>query len=126
MYYALKFSQETKNRLLKVFNTFFDIDDDWKVYCDHITLIHSSHKEWYTASKLLYNFKGHSVQFSLTRVGYNDNVIAFEVDILTANEHSHITIACKNGHKPVESNQISRWERLYCAEQFSGILTLCD
>ena len=130
MYYALKFSQETKNRLLKVFNTFFDLDDNWKIYCDHITLIHSSHKEWETASKLLYNFIGHSVQFNLISIGYNDNVIAnviaFEVNILTANEHSHITMACKNGHKPVESNQINKWEKLYCAEEFSGILTLCD
>ena len=126
MYYALKFSQETKNRLLKVFNTFFDLDDDWKMYCDHITLIHSSHKEWVTASKLLCNFSGHNVQFSLVSIGYNDNVIAFGVSTLTANEHSHITIACKNGHKPVESNKISKWEKLYCAETFQGILTLCD
>lgn len=126
MYYALKFSQETKNRLLKVFNAFFDLDDDWKMYCDHITLIHSSHKEWMTASKLLCNFSGHSVQFNLVSIGYNDNVIAFGVSTPTTNEHSHITIACKNGHKPVESNQISEWEKLYCAEEFSGILTLCD
>ena len=126
MYFAIKFSQETKNRLLKVFNTFFDLNDSWKVYCDHITLIHSSHKEWETASKLLYNFSGHSVQFNIISIGYNDNVMAFEVNLLTTNEYSHITIACKNGHKPVESNEISKWEKLYCAENFSGFLTLCD
>lgn len=126
MYYALKFSQETKNRLMKVFKAFFDIDDDWKVYCDHITLIHSSHKDWATASKLLYNFSGHSVQFNIVGVGYNDYVIAFEVRTFTTNKHSHITIACKEGHKPVESNDIEIWDRLYCAEEFSGILTLCD
>lgn len=126
MYYAIKFSQEIKNRLLKVFNTFFDLDDNWKVYCDHITLIHSSHKDWVTASKLLCNFSGYKVQFSLINIGYNDNVIAFGVSTLTANEHSHITIACRDEHKPVESNQISEWERLYCAETFEGTLTLCD
>ena len=126
MYYALKFSQETKNRLMKVFNTFFNIDDDWEVYCDHITLIHSSHKEWITASKLLCNFSGHKVQFELTAIGYSDNVIAFGVSTLTANEHSHITIACEMGHKPVEANQITKWEKLYCAETFEGILMLCD
>lgn len=126
MYYAIKFSQEIKNRLLKVFNTFFDLDDDWKIYCDHITLIHSSHKDWETASKLLCNFSGHSIQFNLVGIGYSDNVIAFEVNIPTANEYSHITVACKNGHKPVESNEIDRWEKLYCAEDFSGFLTLCD
>lgn len=126
MYYAIKFSQEIKNRLLKVFNTFFDLDDSWKVYCDHITLIHSSHKDWVTASKLLCNFSGHSIQFNIVSIGYNDNVIAFEVNIPTANEHSHITIACKNGHRPVESNKIRKWEKLYCAENFSGFLMLCD
>lgn len=126
MYYAIKFSQEIKNRLMKVYNTFFDTYDDWEIYCDHITLIHSSHKEWITASKLLCNFMGHKVQFRLTSVGYNDNVIAFEVDTMTANEHSHITMACKVEHKPVESNEITRWERLYCVETFEGILMLCD
>ena len=126
MYYAIKFSQETKNRLMKVFQTFFDLDDDWEVYCDHITLIHSSNKDWLTAGKLLCNFSGHKIQFGLTSIGYNDNVIAFGVSTLTANEHSHITITCKVGHKPVESNKITKWEKLYCAETFEGILLLCD
>lgn len=96
------------------------------MYCDHITLIHSSHKDWVTASKLLCNFSGYKVQFSLINIGYNDNVIAFRVSTLTANEHSHITIACRDEHKPVESNEITKWERLYCAETFEGTLTLCD
>lgn len=126
MYYAIKFSQEMKNRLMKVYNAFFDLDDDWEMYCDHITLIHSTSKDWYTASKLLYNFSGHKVQFRLTSVGYNDNVIAFGVDTMTANEHSHITMACKKGHKPFESNEISNWERLYWAKTFEGTLTLCN
>lgn len=126
MYYAIKFSEETKNRLLKVFHTFFDLDDDWKIYCNHITLIHSSHKDWFTASKLLCNFSGHAIQFNIVSVGYNNNVIAFGVNTHTANEYSHITIACKNGHKPVESNEISKWEKLYCVETFEGRLTLCN
>lgn len=126
MYYALKFSQETKNRLLKVFQTFFEIDDDWEVHCDHITLIHSSHRDWLIASKLLCNFSGHKVQFSLTSIGYSDNVIAFGVSTLTTNENSHITMACKKVHRPVEANQITKWEKLYCAETFEGVLMLCD
>lgn len=126
MYYAIKFSEEIKNRLLKVFNEFFGLDDNWEIYCDHITLIHSASKDWFIASKLLLNFCGHKVQFRLTSVGYNNNVIAFGVSTLTVNEHSHITMACKKGHKPVESNKITKWEKLYCVETFEGTLTLCD
>ena len=126
MYYGLKFTKETKAKIMKVFNTFFDLDNDWTVYCDHITIIHSSHKDWYTASKLLYNFGGHKVLFRIVGVGYNDNVMALQVTTMTANETSHITIATRDGHKPVESNEIKNWYGLYCAEEFEGYLELCD
>ena len=57
---------------------------------------------------------------------HNDNVMALQVTTMTANETSHITIATRDGHKPVESNEIKNWYGLYCAEEFEGYLELCD
>ena len=125
MYYALNLTKETQNKLWKVFYTFFDqLNNDWVTYMDHITLIHSSHPAWEVTSRILHNFEGHKCEFYLTSVGISEVAIAFGVDIDTANQHSHITIAMKGGHFPVEANEIAQWDRLYCDETFEGYLTL--
>ena len=124
MYYALELSKEMQTRVMNVFRRFFEIPEEWKVYCDHITLIHSSHKDWKTASKLLRNFIGTNVQFAILRVGISYCAMAFEVDTLSVNEHSHITICVAPDHKPVESNNITDWEKLYCDECFTGKLVI--
>lgn len=126
MYYAVKISEETKQKILRVFTQFFDIPEGWKVYCDHITLIHSSHKDWDTGRRLLTNFERCLVTFYVTSIGRSENAYALGVALVSMNEVSHITIACKEGHKPVESNEIKVWEKLYCPEKFNGALTLCD
>lgn len=124
MYFALELSKETQSKIWAVFNTFFTVPDRWNMYCNHITLIHSSHEDWITASKLLINFIGHELDFSIKRVGISDTVLAFEVDVKSVNEHSHITMCVAPDHKPVEANDIKNWERLYCAETFCGTLKL--
>lgn len=126
MYYCIELSRETQNKILKVFNEFFAVPMDWKVYCDHITLIHSSNKDWRTVSKILMNFIGHKVSFKLNGIGYNDSVMALAVSTYTANDYSHITICVAPNHKPAESNDIKKWEMLYCAEEFEGVVKLKD
>lgn len=124
MYYSINFTPETQNNLWRVYNTFFtELGKEWVKYMDHITLIHSSNPAWETTAKILSNFEHKECGFKLIGIGYSDNAIAFKVNIKTANEVSHITIAVKGGHKPVESNQITTWENLYCNEEFSGIIT---
>lgn len=130
MYWGLTFTDEAKGKLRAIYAQFFNecvlSQDDWVMYADHITLIHSSHPEWNTACKLLRNFQGHRIEVKLISIGISDDVIAFGVDTKTTNEHSHITMACKKGHKPVESNDIVHWEKLYCTTTLTGMLELRD
>lgn len=126
MYWAIQLSQEMKNKVMKVFYKFFEFPMDWTPHCDHITIIHSSHKDWATASQLLLNFEGQPVKFTINGVGISLSAMALRVSTYTANKVSHITIATAPGVKPVESNNIENWEKLYCTEEFEGRLTLKD
>lgn len=126
MYWAIQLSAEMQNRVMKVFFKFFEFPKGWELHCDHITIIHSSHKDWMTASKLLLNFKGQTVKFTINGISISESAMAFRVDTYTANIVSHITLVTAPGAKPVESNNIKNWERLYCTEEFEGRLTLKD
>lgn len=123
MYCCIKLSKEMQERVMNVFNAFFTIPEGWTKHCDHITLIHSSNEHWITTSKIICNFKGKSLDFRIVGVGYNENVMALEVDTFTANRMSHITICTAPNHKPVEANTIEHWDRLYCKDIFSGVIT---
>lgn len=123
MYWCLALSEETKNKLLKIAKTFDLIPEGWNIYADHITLIHSSSKNFELAHKLLSNFEGHGVMFHLLGAGISDKAVAFRVNTVTANKVSHITIATAPDANPVESNYIEKWDRLYCDEEFYGTLT---
>ena len=124
MYWCIKLSEEIQHRVMKVFNTFFTVPAGWTKHCDHITLIHSSNEHWFAVTGLISNFLGKSIDFNIIGVGHDKNVMALEVSAHTANERAHITICTAPGHKPVESNDIKNWEKLYCADKFSGIITL--
>lgn len=126
MYYGLMLSKETQNALWRVFNTFFTLPEDWSKKMDHITLIHCTNKYWNPVSKMLHNFEGHNINFSVLGIGFSENAVAFKVSTETANEISHITIAVAPGHSPKESNDIETWERLYCSEEFTGSVELYE
>ena len=124
MYFGLKLTKETTRQLLDVFYTFFDAMEGWTIHCDHITLIHESNPAWKAVAPILTNYIGRVVKFKVNGIGYNDNVIAFRVTVGTANKVSHITIATAPDHKPVESDNITKWEMLYCDEEFEGTTAL--
>lgn len=124
MYWCLQLSKETQNKLLRIAKTFDLIPEGWTVHADHITLIHSSNKNFELAHKLLLNFEDHSVMFHLLGVGISDRAVAFNVNTGTANAISHITIATAPDANPVESNYIEKWDRIYCDEEFYGTLKL--
>ena len=124
MYYAISLSPETQAKLWRIYNTFFiELGKGWVKHMDHITLIHSSNPAWETTAKILSNFEHKECSFKLIGIGYSDNAIAFRVNTQTANEVSHITVAVKEEHKPVESNQITTWEKIYCNEELTGTIT---
>ena len=111
-------------RVMNVFNAFFTIPEGWTKHCDHITLVHSSYTAWYPISEVLENFVGHSLEFRITGVGLGDNVMALRVNTYSTNKTSHITICTAPYHKPAEANNIEKWEKLYCANIFTGTLSL--
>lgn len=124
MYWAIELSQETSNRIQKLIALVVNIPQEWIVYCDHITVAHSKQltSGWKEIDNILSNFEGHSVMFKITSIAQNENVIAIGVSVKTLNEHSHITIACAPGHKPVESNNLTNWTPVLCFEDFTGRL----
>ena len=129
MYWGILFSEEMRGRLKAIYKRFFSDtfnEEEWVMYGHHVTLIHSSHKSWKSVSQVLQNFEGCRVDVHLVSIGISENVIAFGVDTNTMNKHSHITIACRKGHKPVESNDIKKWERLYTDVYITGMLKLMD
>ena len=40
----------------------------------------------------------------------------------SVNQVPHITLACAKGHKPVESNSITKWQRLEVFHSLSGVV----
>ena len=125
MYWALELSKETSNRIKNLIALTVCIPEEWIVYCDHITMAHSKQLtalKWEEIDNIMSNFEGHSVYFKITNLAQNENVIAVGVSVKTLNEHSHITIACAPGHKPVESNYLTEWTPVLCFEEFEGRL----
>lgn len=127
MYYAVKLDEETRQRILERAKLLCPIPDGWKIYCDHITMCHSSHKDWPKWDKVLHRHLGTEMVFRITGYGKSDYAIALSVDLYTANLVSHITIACAPGAKPVQSNGIKNWvvPNLDLIQPFTGTLELC-
>jgi len=128
MYWAIKFSEETKNKILKLLeNCQIEIPSDWKVYCDHITLVHQAsvdQKTWEMVDTILHNFENDMAYFRITGFARNAKVMAVSVSAGTLNKVSHITIAVAPGHKPVESNDLENWEKVWHAYAYGGRVNL--
>ena len=128
MYYAVKFDEHTRERLLEIAESLCPIPDDWKIYCDHITMCHSSNEKWGRWKPFLDKHLGETFMFRITGYGKSDNAFALTVDFTTANPVSHITIACAPGAKPVQSNDIDNWtypEGYDFIQPFIGTIELC-
>lgn len=128
MYYALKFDEHTRERLLEIAESLCPIPDDWKIYCDHVTMCHSSNDKWDRWKPFLDKLLGETFMFRITGYGKSDNAFAFTVNFTTANPVSHITIACAPGAKPVQSNDIKDWhylEEYDFIEPHIGTIELC-
>ena len=107
MYYGIFLEPVVKDILIKRYKSL--IPADWTVYADHITLVHKVDKNYDVLAKMLDNFIWQKMAFNIIGFGISENAVALLVDINTQNKHSHITLAVKPGHKPVESNLIENW-----------------
>lgn len=99
------------DNLLEYAKEYVPIPDDWKVYCDHMTIIYNDGSE--NAMKWGNNCEpmvGNMVHLIVTHIGVSDRAIAVKVSGFTSNNaNPHITVAVAPGAKPVESNQIQNW-----------------
>ena len=80
MYYAVKFDEETRDRLLERANLLCSIPHDWKIYCDHVTMCHSSNKNWDKWNDLLKKYIGTMFVFRITGYGKSNDASALMVD----------------------------------------------
>ena len=81
-----------------------------KIYCDHMTLVfNDGSKEAQKFADGVEPFLGDFASLRSTAIGISDRAIALEVDYITNNKHSHITVAIVPDGKPVESNDIEEW-----------------
>lgn len=109
-YYGVFLLNSEKERLLTMFWDILSLPylEGWRIYADHCTLLHRTHKNQYIKKYLDMALK-RPIQFNVIGFGVSENVIAVMVDLPSENETSHITLAVKEGHKPVESNDIEDW-----------------
>ena len=122
IYYGIFFSVKTKRAILnyakywiyKKFNN--DIPDDWKIYCDHMTLVFNDGSiEAQEDADFYENFGlGQTEGLMITDIGISDKAIAFKVSWYgkIANRIPHITVAVAPDAKPVDSNDIENWYNL--------------
>ena len=115
IYYGVFFSDNTKRAIYNYVSKFlsengYSISEDWKKYCDHMTLVfnyHNDHTE--TLAQFYEMFLGDTVSLRSTSVGISERAIALGIDYITDNKHSHVTVAIHPDAKPVESNDITNW-----------------
>ena len=111
IYYGVFFSNTTREFLIRKAKELIDIQENWTLYGDHMTIVFNDGSERkQEVANALDNVLGYEQQLRITSIGISDEAIAFEVNNYeTQNEHSHITIAVAHGSKPVKSNEIKTW-----------------
>lgn len=120
IYYGIFFSDKTKHAILEhakhwIYEKFNnEIPDDWKIYCDHVTLVfNDGTPKAQEAADFYENYMlNQYVSMNITHIGITNKSIAFQVDYETENKHSHITVAVAQDAKPVNSNDIENWYKL--------------
>ena len=115
IYYGVFFSDKSKNAILnyakeKLNEIGYNIPKDWKIYCDHMTIVFNDKTEKnQKIANFLEPFIGNTCSLRVISIGVSERAIALGIDFSTQNEHSHVTVAIAPEAKPVESNDIVEW-----------------
>lgn len=135
IYYGVFFSDKSKQAILEyakhwIYDKFNnDIPDDWKIYCDHVTLVFNDGtlKAQEAADFYEKYMLNQYVSMNITHIGITNKSIAFKVDYETENKNSHITVAVAPNAKPVNSNDIENWynlgETFYVSGKISKVVS---
>lgn len=111
IYYGIFFNNDVKNELLNLAKKYVGISDEWKTYCDHVTLVYNDGSEEKQQKAEHYEqFLGKQYTVIIDAIGVSDEAIALRIsNCKTQNKVSHVTIATAPGVKPVKSNNIKNW-----------------
>lgn len=109
IYYGIFIDEESRNKLRQLVPA-----EAFKVYCDHMTLAHSSgfNEEIVNMCESLL---GKEFTLVATTLGRSNDAMAvgIETDCPSVNTHKHITLCTMTPQsKPVQSNYIQDWRKL--------------
>jgi len=128
VYFSFNLIDKDREKLIDIANEMApkQMIEATKFYIDHITLLHKNDSRAnlikFTMYELLnYIFENHigeTYKVKVTHIGFNQKAIAFKVELPDGFPQFmfktyHITIATFGNNKPVESNTIINWHKLY-------------
>lgn len=119
IYYGIFLDEESKDKLRDLVP-----ENAYKIYCDHMTLAHSSVFNDDVIRKCE-SMLGKEFTMTATTIGVSDDAVAVgvETDCFSVNEHKHITLCTMTPKsKPVQSNYIDRWDRLRKPIMLRGVV----
>jgi len=121
LYYGVflyKLSQET------LINSFkYLIPPDWKIYGHHMNMLFGNDTNNEVTDFLNVNMLK-NVELIVTHIGISNDAIAVMVNTVapTNNKIAHITLAVRNGAKPVASNYITDWKPTHLSSVLTGMV----
>lgn len=126
IYFGLFLTDKSKEELMKVANEMVpkQMTEVTNIYLEHITLLHKNDKHHFKLqiycllNHMFEDFVGQTYEVAITHIGFNQKAMAFKVELPDGfpcfiYKTYHITIGTFNNAKPVESNNITNWHKLY-------------
>lgn len=128
VYFGLFLTDKTKEELKELVNNIApkQMDEATNIYLEHITLLHKNDEHQFRFKFQMYcllnymfeNFIGEIYEVTITHIGFNQKAMAFKVELPDGfprfiYKTYHITICTFYRAKPVESNNIINWHKLF-------------
>lgn len=138
IYFSLFLIDKDIERLKQIANNIApkQMSEASKIYLEHITLLHKNDKRSNAIKLQMYcllnyifeHFIGETYEVTVTHIGFNQKAMAFKVELPDGfptflHKTYHITIATFGNNKPVESNNIINWHKLFEPIIVTTILT---
>lgn len=113
IYMGIFLDDDSKDYLKK----YYSLPKDWKGYYDHMTIVFNDGTE---LSKIVKEINdkhiGKRCTIRVVAIGISEKAIAVKVElplgIVCANKIPHITLGVAPGCKPVDSNDITIWNKV--------------
>lgn len=109
LYIGIELDEDSRE-LLK---TKFGKQEGWKLYCHHMTSVFNTKGTELTVPEELWLRENEGKQKFLIVSHYGETpkvaAVRVMVDAPSRNRYKHITIATRDGGKPVDSNTIENW-----------------